>query len=212
VPVTVMSMGSRSRQLSLFGVEARPPTPFDLEGLLLGPGQVARMGGTARVSIEVDAAWRALVLRGECALRGLVSSASRVVPPAPDEDQGDPAVPVQEQKDLFFFGTAYSAVLAPLATRWLGPAPTRLVLDGRRLRLWAIAAGARDGTQSYLLRAGSAVEAAGAALAGAGLPAGLLESRADGPAYRIVGRRRLARLAELIGEPPRQAPPDEWPV
>ena len=51
---------ARSRQLSLFGVEARPPNPLDLEGLLAGAGQVSRMGGTARVSIVVGDAWRAL--------------------------------------------------------------------------------------------------------------------------------------------------------
>jgi len=34
---------------------------------------------------------------------------------------------------------------------------------------------------------------------------------AGGPAYRIVGLRRITRLAELVGEPPPGAPPDEWP-
>ena len=59
------------RQLSLFGVEAGPPVAEDLEGLLAGPGQVVRMGGTARVSVVVDELWRPLaeqelarVLRG----------------------------------------------------------------------------------------------------------------------------------------------------
>jgi hypothetical protein len=33
----------------------------------------------------------------------------------------------------------------------------------------------------------------------------------SGPAYRIAGRRRLARLAELVGERPTAAPPDAWP-
>ena len=60
---------ARSRQLSLFGVEARPPTPMDLEGLLAGAGEVGRMGGTAKVSIEVEDAWRAGVLRTECEQR-----------------------------------------------------------------------------------------------------------------------------------------------
>jgi len=48
------------RQLSLFGVEAGSPVPEDLEGLLAGPGQVVRMGGTARVSVVVDELWRPL--------------------------------------------------------------------------------------------------------------------------------------------------------
>jgi hypothetical protein len=32
-----------------------------------------------------------------------------------------------------------------------------------------------------------------------------------GPAFRITGRRRLARLAELVGERPAAAPPAAWP-
>jgi hypothetical protein len=217
------------RQLSLFGVEARPPSPLDLEGLLAGAGQVTRMGGTARVSIVVDSAWRAAALQAECALRGLVATSE------PSNVEGYVA-----------FRTAYSTALAPLCARWLRGAmkhpPDRFALDGRRLRLWVIAAGSPDGAQAFTLRFGTteslavreaaAREAApdfarapahegahreedgpvGAALAAAGLPAVLVGPRAGGPAYRIVGRRRLARLAEMIGEPPPHAPPGEWPV
>jgi len=192
---------TRGRQLSLFGVEARPPSPLDLEGLLVGAGQVTRMGGTARVSIVVDAPWRAEVLRAECTLRALVST----VEPATIEGN-------------IAFRTAYSTALAPLGVRWMRGAvkhvPDRFFLDGRRLRLWFAAAGSPDGAQAFTLRLGtmSDDEAIGAALAGAGLPAVLLGPRAGGPAYRIVGRRRMSRLAELIGEPPVQAPPGDWPL
>jgi hypothetical protein len=204
----------RSRQLSLFGVEARPPTPLDLEGLLAGAGQVTRMGGTARVSVVVDAPWRAAALRAECALRGLAST-----------------VEAATAEGHFAFRTAYAAALAPLGGRWLRGAvkhpPADFTLDGRRLRLWVIAAGYPEGDQAFFVRLGPSDatrlpdfvasgepvwDAVGRALAAAGLPAGLLGPRAGGPGYRIVGRRRLARLAELIGEPPSQAPPDEWPV
>ncbi|MEU0553349.1 hypothetical protein [Dactylosporangium sp. NPDC006015] len=130
---------ARSRQLSLFGVEARPPTPMDLEGLLAGAGEVGRMGGTAKVSIEVEDAWRADVLRAECEQRGLVVSC---------EPTG--------VEDRWTVRTAYAALLAPLAARWLdGTAkvsPPDLVLDGRRLRLWVAAAGSWDGQRAYLLR------------------------------------------------------------
>jgi hypothetical protein len=212
--MTVVKRPAAGRQLSIFGVEGRPPSPIDLEGLLAGAGQVTRMGGTARVSIVVDAAWRAALLRAECALRGLSST---VEPSAVD---GHVA-----------FRTAYSSSLAPLGARWLRGAvkhpPEGFTLDGRRLRLWAVAAGSPDGAQAFTLRLGASdatrqpdyVEVSeplwdvvGAALAGAGLPAVLLGPRAGGPAYRIVGRRRLARLAEMIGELPPQAPPDDWPV
>jgi hypothetical protein len=188
--------------LSIFGVEARPPAPRDLEGLLAGAGQVVRMGGTARVSIVVDAPWRARVLLTECALRGLVAS----IEPAMVEGS-------------LAFRTAYSTALAPLGVAWLRGAvkhpPAGFALDGRRLRLWTAAGGSSEGANGFVLRLGASDEPAwgvvGAALAVAGLPATLLGPRAGGPAYRIVGRRRLARLAELVGDPPVQAPAGGWP-
>lgn len=202
---------SLARQLSLFGVEARPASPLDFEGLLAGAGQVVRMGGTARVSIVVDEVWRARALLAEAAVRGLTA--------------GCEAAPVEGH---FAFRTAYSSALAPLGTSWLRGAvkhpPPGFALDGRRLRLWAIAAGAPDGPAAFTLRLGATDGAndlvpgaegavwsvVGAALAAAGLPAVLLGPRAGGPAYRIMGRRRRARLAELVGERPGAAPPDGW--
>ena len=62
-----------SRQLPFFGAETTEPAPADLAGLLAGPGRLGRMGGTARVSIEVDAAWRVHVLVAELVTRGLVA-------------------------------------------------------------------------------------------------------------------------------------------
>jgi hypothetical protein len=73
-----------------------------------------------------------------------------------------------------------------------------------------IAAGAMDGAQAFVLRAADPREddAVSSALAAAGLPVTVV---AGGAGYRIVGRRRIARLAELIGEPPRQVPEGVWP-
>jgi hypothetical protein len=62
------------RQLSMFGAETTEPSPADLAGLLAGPGQLGRMGGTARVSVRVDAAWRVHVLVGELVARGLAAT------------------------------------------------------------------------------------------------------------------------------------------
>jgi hypothetical protein len=62
------------RQLSIFGAETTEPSPADLAGLLAGPGHLGRMGGTARVSVRVDAAWRVHVLVKELVRRGLVVS------------------------------------------------------------------------------------------------------------------------------------------
>lgn len=188
-------------QLSIFGVEASDPAATDLEGLLTGAGQVVRLGGTARVSIVVDDLWRAQALEVEFAQRGL----------------GCEIVPTVEGR--FGVRSAYSSSLAPLAIAWLRGAvklpPRGLSLDGRRLRLWVIAGGRRD-QAGYVLPLGPHDEAAwppvGAALAAAGLPAALLGPRAGGPAYRLVGRRRLGRLVEMIGVRPEQAPQELWPV
>lgn len=190
------------QQLSLFGVEAAPPAPEDLEGLLAGPGQVVRMGGTARVSVIVEEVWRARVLAREFALRGLTTSCV----PSADEHIG--------------VRTAYSTRLAALAGAWLRGAavkvpPPDFGLDGRRLRLWAIAAGQYD-PLGFTLRLGTSDEpawaAVGAALTSLGLPATLLGPRAGGPGYRISGRRRLYRLAELVGDTPAGTPPETWPT
>jgi hypothetical protein len=196
-------MMSMIRQLSLFGVEARPPAPLDLEGLLAGAGQVVRMGGTARVSIVVDQPWRARALLAEASLRGVVA-----------------AVESSTVEDCYVFHTAYSAALAPIGAAWLRGAvkhpPPGFALDGRRLRLWTIAAGSLEGAHGFVLRLGAGDEPAwgpvGATLAAAGLPATLLGPGAGGPAYRIVGRRRLARLAELVGDAPAGAPAGAWPI
>jgi len=189
------------RQLSLFGVEAAPPAPADLEGLLAGPGQVVRMGGTARVSVVVDELWRAQVLHAELRTRGLAVTCVSTV----EEHIG--------------VRTAYTTVLAPLGVAWLRGAvkvpPRGFGLDGRRLRLWAAAAGSLDGL-GFTFALGPNDEpawpAVGAALAAVGLPATLLSARAGGPGYRITGRRRIARLAELLGDPPAAAPEGAWPA
>ncbi|MFI1195789.1 hypothetical protein ACH4T9_21400 [Micromonospora sp. NPDC020750] len=223
------------RQLSLFGAEAADPSVADLAGLLAGPGEMVRMGGTARLSIVVDAAWRVHVLVAELARCGLAATWEATA----------------DQQHLV--RTSYASTLAPLALAWLrdppapalaapdppalalaapdlpaldpaagGPAaggpvkrpPAGFHLNGRRLRLWVAAAGKSD-PPGFLLRLGVDDEACrepvGAALAAVGLPAALLDAEAGGPAYRITGRRRLARLADLIGDPPSTAPPLAWP-
>jgi hypothetical protein len=189
------------RQLSLFGVEAGAPVPEDLEGLLAGPGQVVRMGGTARVSVVVDELWRAQVLHRELRDRGLQVTCVSTV------------------EQHIGVRTSYSTLLAPLGTAWLRGAvkvpPRDFALEGRRLRLWVAAAGYAE-QMGFTLRLGPSDEPAwapvGAALAAVGLSAALLSARAGGPAYRISGRRRIARLAELVGDRPAPAPPEAWPA
>ncbi|SCL17399.1 hypothetical protein GA0070624_1281 [Micromonospora rhizosphaerae] len=188
------------RQLSLFGTEAADPSLADLAGLLAGPGEVVRMGGTARLSVVVDAAWRVHVLVAELAARGVAASWE----------------PTEDGRHLV--RTAYASTLAPLAVAWLrGTAkrpPPAFHLNGRRLRLWLAAAGAAD-PPGFLLRLGATDQPCWAqvraALAAVGLPGALLDPEAGGPAYRIIGRRRLARLAELVGDRPPAAPATDWP-
>jgi hypothetical protein len=249
----------RGRQLTLVSHGVLPASVADLEGVLLGPGQLARMGGTARLSVVVPDRWRQAALLAAFAERGLPGE------PTSTED-GRPGV-----------RTPFLAALGPAARRWARGAvkavPEGFTLDGQRLRLWAIAAGRGDGS-GYLLALGvhddpNVWSSAGTALRGAGLPATFLQyggraatnaagkpvnstttstgdrdqddqpddrespgtngmtsnddsadvpgtaghgRSADAPAYRVTGRRRLARLAELVGDPPPGAQPADWPT
>jgi hypothetical protein len=187
-------------QLPIFGAASADPSPADLAGLLIGPGQVVRMGGTARVSIVVDAPWRVHVLAAELRTRGLGM-------------QWEPS----SVEGHFGVRTSYSGVLAPLSALWLRGAvkapPAGFALDGVCLRLWFTAAGAIAAeSPALLLRMGANDEQcwtpAVRALAGLGLPAEAVK----GPALRISGRRRLRRFAELIGEPLSSVPTGAWPT
>ncbi|MEU5549251.1 hypothetical protein ABZ738_05735 [Micromonospora sp. NPDC047793] len=189
------------RQLVFFGAETGEPSVADLAGLLAGPGEVHRMGGTARLTVEVDAAWRVHVLVTELGRRGVRATW---------EPTGDRRYAVR---------TAYTRTIVPLAAAWLrGPTqspPSGFQLDGRRLRLWLAAAGVAE-TPDFVLRLGGTDPrrwaVVGAALHAAGLTGDLLAPDAGGPAYRIAGRRRSSRLAELVGERPDAAPPGTWPT
>lgn len=193
-----------SGQLSFFSADALPPSVADVEGLLAGPGQVVRRPDGARVSVVVTEQWRVDALVDALAVVGLEAE---LVPGA----EGRVAV-----------RTPFVPALLPVAMRWTSGAvklpPAGLQLDGPRLRWWALGAGRGDPLgrgEGYALGLGASDEqawpAVGAALAGAGVPGTFVGPRGDGPAYRIVGRRRLSRLRELVGEPPGGVPPAAWP-
>ncbi|MFE9190614.1 hypothetical protein ACFYL6_13485 [Micromonospora sp. NPDC007208] len=194
--------GDAARQLVFFGADAAEPTVADLAGLLAGPGEVVRMGGTARLSVQVDAAWRVHVLVAELASRGLAATWE----------------PTEGERHAV--RTSYTRVLKPLAAAWLHGTtkrpPAAFHLTGRRLRLWLAAAGTPEPPDCFLFRLGAddqeCWESIGVALGAAGLAGTLLGPGEGGPAYRITGRRRLARLAELVGGPPRAAPAHAWPT
>jgi hypothetical protein len=188
-------------QLSLFGALARDPALADLEGLLAGNGQVARRGDVARLSVVVAEPWRVEVLVAELArCFGMTADVA----------------PAEAGTSV---GTPWTAELRAIADSWTRGAvktpPLGWVLDGSRLRWWCLSAG-RGSVGMYTLALGASDEHAwlsvGSALAGAGVPGVLVGPRADGPAYRIIGRRRLVRLVELVGDPPAGVPAGAWPA
>ncbi|MGH3797327.1 MAG: hypothetical protein ACRDSP_20830 [Pseudonocardiaceae bacterium] len=190
------------RQLSLFSAQARLAGPGDLAGLLCAQGQIHRFGpGTAaRVSTVVTQQWRAVEIARAATVRGL------------------PAERGRSEEDHHWVHTAFVAGLLPLAAAWTRGAvkavPPGWQLDGAALRMWVLAAGARDG-RSYLLgldpRAPDTHAPLAAVLAAAGLAATPLGPRTGGPVLRVSGRRRLSRLAELVGERPPTTPTGLWP-
>jgi hypothetical protein len=188
-------------QLSLFGAAAREPALADLEGLLAGNGQVVRRGPSARLSVVVEDQWRVAVLTAQLAESfGMTAEVSAA--------EAGTAV-----------GTPWRSELLPLADAWSRGAvkcpPDGWLLDGSRLRWWCLSAGRRIAGM-YTLALGASDEhswlSVGSALAVAGVPGALVGPRADGPAYRIVGRRRLVRLLELVGDRPAGVPEDAWPA
>lgn len=188
-------------QLSLFGATAREPALGDLEGLLAGNGQVVRRGDAARISVVVEEQWRADVL---------ATQLSEAFGFSADVSPAEAGTAV---------GTPWLRELRPLADAWTRGAvkhpPGGWVLDGPRLRWWCLASGRLVGGM-YIFALGpndeSAWLAIGSALAVAGVPGALVGPRADGPAYRIVGRRRLVRLLELVGDRPAGVPEPAWPA
>lgn len=188
-------------QLSLFGASAREPALADLEGLLAGNGQVVRRDTAARISVVVEEQWRVEAIA--TALSDAFGFDADVTPAEAGTAVGTPWLPE----------------LRGLADSWTRGAvkhpPAGWVLDGPRLRWWALASGHFAGGM-YIFALGPNDEhawlAIGSALSHAGVPGALVGPRADGPAYRVVGRRRLVRLLELVGERPAGVPVDAWPA
>jgi hypothetical protein len=190
-------------QLSFFSAEARHPRVADLAGLLCGPGQAVGFGrGTAaRISVVVADDWRARALSAACAERGVIAEATR-------SEEGHPLL-----------RTAFRSDLTDLARHWLRGAvksvPSGFAPDGAALRIWALASGRLE-SSGYVLgldpHAPETHDALASALARAGLPARRIGSRGGGPALRVTGRRRIERLAELVGPTPDGAIERTWPL
>jgi hypothetical protein len=123
-------------------------------------------------------------------------------------ESGAIAPPWHVPLPLFEVRTAYSSRLNPLARSW-PEAADGLFLPGPRMRLWVAAAGYRaDGGFRLALTGEHDPDVVHAALVRAGLAGSVAGDRRS---YLIMGERRLARLAELVGQRPAEAPPDAWP-
>lgn len=189
-------------QLSLFSAEARPAGRADLAGLLCGPGRLERFGSgdTARFDLPLPFEGR------ERALAAL--SGARGVTLAPGASG---------------LRSAFRKDLAPLARLWCASDGTKRVppgfqLDGATLRLWALAAGVADLRGGHLLLLDPQAPWTHVPLIAAATRAGLPPARlaagehgAPGPALRLHGARRMARLAELVGPAPSTIGPSDWP-
>ncbi len=224
--------------MSFFSAEACRPRVADLAGLLCGPGRTAVFArATARLTVPVADPWRANALVRACAERGVradvvltpVSAPEPVAEqaPEPDEDPSDAVEDIAEEPEQDrevpppspLLRTAFRADLAPLAAAWgddpVKSVPVGFVPDGAVLRMWVLAAGHwLDGT--YLLPLDPAAphthEPLAESLARSGLPAVIHSTRRCAPALRLTGRRRLARLRELVGPPAGPGCDDQWPA
>ncbi|OLT03213.1 hypothetical protein BJF90_26430 [Pseudonocardia sp. CNS-004] len=187
-------------QLSMFSAEARPPQVSDLAGLLCGPGQITRFGAgdQARLSIVLPDPARVPAVATACAATGIAVTAVRT-------DSGGVAL-----------RTAFRCDLVGLASAWMRGSvkcvPEGWQLDGPALRMWALAAGRPDERGGYLLGLDPHAPETHLPLIAAATRAGLPPARdGRGPALRISGTRRVARLVELVGPVPPGTATAEWP-
>ena len=181
-------------QLSFFSAESVPPAVADLTGVLAAAGQVVLVGDGARLSVVVDELWRASALADMMAAAGLTAEITRT----------------EEETPLV--RTAIDPRLRAIAADWTRGAvktvPNQWLPGPRELRAWTLAAGSPDADR-YLLgldpHAPDTHSPLASALMRVGIAPTLIGTRGARPALRISGRRRLLRLVENVGEPPRGA-------
>lgn len=185
-------------QLSFFTAESVPPAVADLSGVLAASGQIVTVGAAAnagaRLSVVVEASWRAEALAEMIREAGLVPEIGRT-------DEDSPLV-----------RTAVDRALVALAAEWTRGAvktvPPRWLPGPRELRAWTLAAGSPEG-EHYVLaldpHAPDTHSPLASALMRVGIAPTLIGTRGGRPALRISGRRRLSRLVENVGEPPEGA-------
>ena len=188
-------------QLSFFSAESVPPAVADLTGVLAAAGQVVTVGTGARLSVVVDALWRATALAEMMVATGLQAEVSRT------------------EEDTPLVRTAVDVRLLEIATDWTRGAVKTVPADWlpgpRELRAWTLAAGSPEADR-YLLgldpHAPDTHSPLASALMRIGIAPTLIGTRGAHPALRISGRRRLSRLVETVGQPPDGADAEAaWP-
>lgn len=188
-------------QLSFFSAESVPPAVADLAGVLAGPGQIVVADNAARLSVVVDAQWRAVALAELISEAGLQPEITRT------------------EEDTPLVRTGMDPRLRELARTWTRGAvktvPSHWLPGPRELRAWTLTCGAADADR-YLLgldpHAPDTFAPLATALMGVGIAPTLVGTRGSRPALRITGRRRLARLVENVGDPPEDpAALSHWP-
>lgn len=178
-------------QLSFFSAESVPPAVADLTGVLAAAGQVVVVGDGARLSVVVDALWRASALADMMTAAGLTAELTRT------------------EEDTPLVRTAIDPRLLGIAAEWTRGAvktvPNQWLPGPRELRAWTLASGCPEADR-YLLgldpHAPDTHSPLASALMRVGIAPTLIGTRGARPALRISGRRRLLRLVENVGEPP----------
>ncbi|MGE0216913.1 hypothetical protein [Mycolicibacterium sp.] len=188
-------------QLSFFSAESVPPALADLTGILAAQGQVVQVAGAARLSVVVEALWRAEALAEMIADAGLEPEIART-------DENTPLVRTSVDDRLVGIATEWTrGAVKTVPAQWL-PGP-------RELRAWTLAAGSPEADR-YLLGLDPHAPDTHSPLASAmmriGIAPTLIGTRGARPALRISGRRRLLRLVENVGEPPENPEAlSQWP-
>jgi hypothetical protein len=155
----------------------------------------------ARLSVVVDALWRAQALADMIVESGLQPEVGRT-------DENNPLV-----------RTSVDSRLVGIAREWTRGAvktvPPQWLPGPRELRAWVLAAGTPE-SDRYLLgldpHAPDTHSPLASAMMRVGIAPTLIGTRGARPALRISGRRRLSRLVENVGEPPGDVEAfQQWP-
>ena len=202
-------------QLSFFSADLTPPRVEDLGGLLAAHGQISVCSSGSRLSILLADEWRARSLLREFRVRDVDAEYL----PVAEAQAGGLLQPGDAANSAVLLRSVRTTGLDGLATAWTRGAvksvPGGLAAAAGLLRCWTLAAGRPD-EGGFLLgldrHAPDTYDPLASACSRAGLAGALIGVRGGGPALRIIGQRRHARLVELLGTAPPEAPPAAFPL